>query len=225
MSKIVLIDLDGVLFNSGSFRAEYFYALKSLRFDPEVIQRTYQEARTAGYYDADFHLNLLIGNPRDTLQLEYLRRTLREKIEARGQNYVFEGAHKFLEDTRAPGRSIYLLSAGTPWFQEAKIHAAGFYPLVDKVIVTPEPFKTTAFSNLRIAQAERSDKDYILIDDSAAVIDMFSIYFPEVVTLRLLHETDPEAGNKIRTALSSAVYGSFQEVKDILFYGFYAHVD
>ena len=189
MRKIALVDLDDTLFDIKRFKKAYFDYL-SAWFPPDVVTKTYEEAKAGGYFDADKHCTLLdiymssvSGHSGDTcLYLE-------DWFEAEFEFFiecVFPDVELFLKTLIHNGYEIHILTLGTEWFQKAKIENSGLTEYISGVIVTQDPTKVSAILNI----CDPTTDEVLLFDDFWTVIDSMKIFFPKIYAVHVLRRNE-----------------------------------
>jgi len=191
MRKIALVDFDDTLLDIKIFKKAYFYYL-GIWFPPDVVTKTYEEAKTGGYFNADEHCTLLdifmssvSGHAGDT------RLYLEDWFEcgAAAEFYkkcVFLDVELFLKTLIHNGYKIHILTLGTEWFQKAKIENSGLTQYISGITVTQDPTKLSAIPTI----CNPVEDNVWLFDDFGEVISAVKEAFPKITAIQVLRRDE-----------------------------------
>ncbi|MEK7559681.1 MAG: hypothetical protein AAB522_00045, partial [Patescibacteria group bacterium] len=106
------------------------------------------------------------------------------------EEYLFPDTKLFLKELALHGYNTFLVTAGTAWFQEAKIAGSGILQFLTAYKVVKDPTKCFVIPSL----CTKKDK-VVLFDDSKNVIDAIKKEFPHILAIQVLRDTNPVVGN------------------------------
>lgn len=172
---VLVIDLDGVLFDAKKFKKPFFMMLQAVTgVDPVVAYEAVKSG--AGFYDADrhfFEVTRMAG--RGDWMPCFLRASTISLLKNNPDAFLTEGALEFLGRARKMFEEVVLATRGTKWFQMAKIEASGADALISRVFCVQEGKK----SDVPLSNG----KSLVFVDDSEGEINEFKRACPDAYTV------------------------------------------
>ncbi len=173
---VLVVDLDGVLFDAKKFKAPFFEMLGLVTgTDPVVAYEAVKKRRN--FYDADLHFSEMARSAgRGDWMPRLLKASTFSLLKDNPGVFLTEDALDFLEEANRMFSKIVLATRGTEWFQIAKIESSGINTLVSSVFYVQEEKKSVIRTDINGCRI-------VFVDDTAEEINAFKVAHPEAFVI------------------------------------------
>ncbi len=160
--------------------------VEALGIDPKVWQQAYEEIWSSGY-SLQKHVDAVNRLSDHHLTLEDLESKLRDNLE----QFVYPDVEPFLKRAKAAGVELYLLSFGSPEWQQYKVQASGLAGYFDDIFITATEGKKAEVI------AQRADgTQIIMVDNNPEELDLVLDVVPGATTYLIERVSFERAHNR-----------------------------
>jgi FMN phosphatase YigB (HAD superfamily) len=171
------LDFDHTLFNTDEFfHVDVRTSFRHLSVDSASWEGAYARAWPAGY-NLDGHAEEMSRESGNQQTLDEMKRILREAF-ADLRRYLFPDVLPFLENAKAKGVRLYLLSFGNAEWQRYKVRGCRIEEYFDDVFFTSKEGEKVKLILADAGSCERM----LMVDNNPSELDLIREAAPEVAT-------------------------------------------
>lgn len=207
MSKIIVIDFDGTLFNTPHFKSDVIGIMSSFGVSEQKQKEVEQDLFPSGEYNLFVHLMKMAGD--FNLDLVEIKQKI-DHLFSHARGYLYEDSVCFLNKMQELGNFVIIYSYGNEEFQRQKIDATGLTDLVDEVHITQNSVKTDVFE----FNFSKDLNKIIFIDDNTDALGEVINKFPEVKCIRMKRPKSQAFASEINKKVSKV--NSLNQVLEII---------
>ena len=207
---LVIIDFDGVLFDDARFKKEWESLFRRAGISRGIYEKTYQESKRKGYYDARLHVKLAYGSEaKKSFSQKYFYDSVMRCAE-QSFRFVYKDAKPFLKFLRTKRVKTVLLSTGDSHFQKRKIMQSGLADFFTRVMIIRDVSK---LKKMHAITGKKRDR-VIFIDDKKRVVEEIKKSLPQIYVVQMRRQRNQESAAHV-----DARVRNFSEVKRLLLGG------